>query len=345
MKDLLHIDIPVSRIESDSGEISLCRVVDLPVNARVPGPARDDLFVRVADVQRTPHMLIVSASMRPCHDVDCVAGLVAGDGAPIDWGRDCIGQAAAIGVFAIRQGFIHRDRLPEEGAFAVRIWQQNVHKTMIVHVPVTDGAVEGVRVELVDPVVPTRPGVATIFPTGDVVDRFELPGFGTVHATLIDVGTPTVLVDIADSGVANDDGAAAELTHALRVASTARTGGAGAIPRIVYVSAPRPYVAADGTRIAAGEMDLCTWGAGPDLLKPAPGVVEIGIAARIPGTVINRTIGTLVNHMVNVGYPEGIVPVGASVLCINGDWIATRVILNGYAKVLSENIVRILNQR
>lgn len=339
-----HIDIPVSRMEGDSGEVLLCRLEDLPANARVPGPARDDLFVRLADVQRTRHMLVVSASMRPCHDVDCVAAYVADDGTNINWDRDCIGHAAAIGVFAIRQGFIHRERLPREGTFAVRIWQQNVRKTIIVHVPVADNAVEGVRVELVDPVATPRQGTGSIFPTGNAVDRFDLPGFDTVSATLIDIGTPTMLVDIADSGASGAGGAGAELTRVLRAAGAARMGRASPIPRIVYVSAPRAFVAADGAHVAGCDVDLCAWGAVPDLLESAPDVVTIGIGAGIPGTVVNRKMESVARNTIRVGYPEGIVSVVASVRCMDGEWIVTRVLLRGSARALSENIVRLLNQ-
>lgn len=350
MNNQSYFDIPVVRTGGASGEASLCRLVDLPVDARVPGAARDDLFMRLAEIQRTSHMLILAPSMRPCHDVDCASGYVAEDGKSIAWNRECISQVAAIGVFAIRQGFIHRERMPQEGTVAVRIWQQNICKTIIAYIPVANGMidmreniVDAVRVELVDPVAAPKPGVAPVFPTGAVFDRFDLPGVGMLGATVIDIGAPTVFVDIADSG-AKAAVAAAELSRALRAAVASRTGNTAADHRIVYVSAPRGYVGADGTHVAAEEIDLCAWGAVPDLLGAAPGVVEIGIAAGIPGTIVSRVLTTALRTTIRVGYPEGVVPVEASSRCMGGEWIVTRVLLRGYARVLSESIVRMVNQ-
>ena len=133
------------------------RLQDLPERAQVPGAARDALLLRVIGspdaygkqidgmggaTSSTSKSVILAKSERPDHDVDYLFGQVSIDKAFVDWSGNCGNLSAAVGPFAIANGLVDASRVPRNGVCTVRIWQANISKTIIAHVPITAGAVQ-----------------------------------------------------------------------------------------------------------------------------------------------------------------------------------------------------------
>ena len=158
----------------------------------------------------TSKTVIVSKSARADHDVDYLFGQVSIDSPFVDWSGNCGNLSAAVGPFAISQGLVDAVRSPREGVATVRIWQANIGRTIVAHVPVTAGAVQEtgdfeldgvtfpaaeVQLEFMDPAAEEEGGSGAMFPTGQLVDQLEVPGVGTLKATLINAGIPTIFVN------------------------------------------------------------------------------------------------------------------------------------------------------
>src|SRR5690606_5409811 len=152
-----QLRIPATYMRGGTSKGVFFRLEDLPEAARVPGAARDALLMRVIGspdpygkhtdgmggaTSSTSKCVIISKSTRPDHDVDYLYGQVSIDTPFVDWSGNCGNLSAAVGPFAVANGFIVADRLPENGTFPVRVWQANIGKTIVVHVPVVDGQVQ-----------------------------------------------------------------------------------------------------------------------------------------------------------------------------------------------------------
>ncbi len=135
---------------------------------------------------------------KPDHDVDYLFGQVAIDKPFVDWSGNCGNLSAAVGPFAIASGLVDPARVPHDGVAMVRIWQANIGKTIIAHVPMTDGEVQEtgdfeldgvtfpaaeVQLEFMDPAAEEEGGGGAMFPTGNLVDELDVPGVGVLHAT------------------------------------------------------------------------------------------------------------------------------------------------------------------
>ena len=229
-----QIKIPATYMRGGTSKGVFFKLDDLPESARVPGPARDALLMRVigspdpygkqidgmgAATSSTSKTVIVGKSSRAEHDVDYLFGQVSIDQAFVDWSGNCGNLSAAVGPFAITNGLIDPARVPRNGIAVVRIWQANIQKTIIAHVPITDGAVQetgdfeldGVtfpaaelQLEFMNPAEEGDGG--SMFPTGNLVDDLEVPGVGTFKATMINSGIPTIF--LAASALARTGSAA-----------------------------------------------------------------------------------------------------------------------------------------
>ncbi|HHW4681367.1 MAG TPA: PrpF domain-containing protein, partial [Xylella taiwanensis] len=223
MSSLPQCRIPATYLRGGTSKGVFFRLEDLPAACRVPGPARDALLLRVigspdpygkqidgmgGGTSSTSKAVIIAPSAHPNHDVDYLFGQVAIERAYVDWTGNCGNLSAAVGPFAIAAGIVDSARVPRHGTCSVRIWQANIGKTIIAHVPMVDGHVqEGgdfmmdgvafpgaeVHLEFLDPADAGEHGV--MFPTGHVVDTLEVPGLGQIEATLINAGIPMLCVD------------------------------------------------------------------------------------------------------------------------------------------------------
>jgi probable AcnD-accessory protein PrpF len=366
------------------------RLEDLPEPARTPGPARDALLLRVigspdpygkhtdgmgGGTSSTSKVVIVSRSAHSDHDVDYLFGQVAIDQPFIDWSGNCGNLSAAVGPFAISAGLIDAARLPGDGIATVRIWQANIGKTILAHVPMSAGAVQEIgdfeldgvtfpaaeiQLEFLDPADEGEEGGA-LFPTGNLVDEIDVPGIGRLRATLINAGIPTVFVDAADLGYSgtelqeavNGDPVALTRLETLRahgalamglIADLAEAAKRQHTPKLAWVAPPAAYVAASGRRVEAGEIDLLVRAMSMGKLHHAmmgTAAVAIGTAAAIPGTLVNLAAGGGERREVRFGHPSGTLRVGAEAVETGGQWRVTRAIMSRSARVLMEGFVRV----
>lgn len=368
------------------------RLQDLPEAAQVPGAARDALFLRVIGspdpygkhtdgmggaTSSTSKCVILSKASVPDHDVDYLYGQVSIDSAFVDWSGNCGNLSTAAGAFAIHAGLINPSRVPDNGVCVVRIWQANIKKTIIAHVPVSNGQVQetgdfeldGVTfpaaeivLEFIDPSDEGEgDGGGAMFPTGNLVDDLEVSGVGTFKATMINAGIPTVFVNAADIGYTGTElqDAINGDTAALARFETIRTYGAlrmGLIkdpseaakrqhtPKIAFVAPPVDYVSSSGKPVKAADIDLLVRALSMGKLHHAmmgTCAVAIGTAAAIPGTLVNLAAGGTDREAVRFGHPSGTLRVGAQAQLVNGQWTVTKAIMSRSARILMTGQVHI----
>lgn len=385
-----QLRIPATYLRGGTSKGVFFRLEDLPEAAQVPGPARDALLMRVIGspdpygkhtdgmggaTSSTSKCVIISRSSRPDHDVDYLYGQVAIDSAFVDWSGNCGNLSTAVGPFAIANGFIDPARLPENGTFAVRVWQANIGKTIVCHVPIVDGQVQetgdfeldGVTfpaaeivLEFMDPSDDDGDG-GSMFPTGNLVDTLEVPGVGRLQATMISAGIPTVFVNAADIGYAgtelqpaiNEDSAALARLEAIRIAGALRMGLIRTVeeaatrqhtPKVAFVAPPAGYAASSGKAIAAADIDLNVRAMSMGKLHHAmmgTCAVAIATAAAVPGTLVNLAAGGGARDAVRFGHPSGTLRVGAEVRQQDGQWAVTKAVMSRSARVLMEGAVRV----
>lgn len=382
--------IPASYIRGGTSKGVFFLQQELPVEAQQPGAARDHLLLRVIGspdpygkqidgmggaTSSTSKTVILSKSTRPDHDVDYLFGQVSIDKAFVDWSGNCGNLSAAVGGFAISQGLIEASRIPDNGHCTVRIWQANIGKTIIAHVPIEKGQVletgdfelDGVtfpaaevQLEFVDPADDGEEGGA-MFPTGNVVDQLEVPGVGTLPATLINAGIPTIFVNAADIGyqgselqdAINNDARALQRFETIRAYGAVKMGLIRDLseaatrqhtPKVAFVAPPHTYTASSGKTVEASQVDLLVRALSMGKLHHAmmgTAAVAIGTAAAIPGTLVNLAAGGGERSQVCFGHPSGTLRVGAEARQQNGQWVVSKAIMSRSARVLMEGWVRV----
>ena len=390
MAHLPQVKIPATYIRGGTSKGVFFRLQDLPERCQVPGEARDKLFMRVIGspdpyaaqidgmggaTSSTSKCVILSKSTQPEHDVDYLYGQVSIDKAFVDWSGNCGNLSTAAGAFAIHSGLVDPARIPDNGTCVVRIWQANIHKTIIAHVPVTGGQVQetgdfeldGVTfpaaeivLEFLDPSDDGEEG-GSMFPTGNLVDDLEVPGIGTFKATMITAGIPTIFVNAEDIGyqgtelreAINGDPAQLARFEQIRIAGALRMGLIKTAeeaatrqhtPKIAFVSPPKDYRTSSGKDIRAGEVDLLVRALSMGKLHHAmmgTCAVAIGTAAAIPGTLVNLAAGGGEREAVRFGHPSGTLRVGAQASLVDGQWTVTKAVMSRSARILMEGWVRV----
>ena len=389
-----QLRIPATYIRGGTSKGVFFRLQDLPQSCQVPGRARDQLFQRVIGspdpysahidgmggaTSSTSKCVILSKSTRPDHDVDYLYGQVSINTDFVDWSGNCGNLSTAAGAFAIHAGLVDASRIPGNGTGSgtcvVRIWQANIGKTIIAHVPITNGQVQetgdfeldGVTfpaaeivLEFMDPSDDGDDGGA-MFPTGNLVDTLDVPGVGSFPATMISAGIPTVFVNAADIGYQgtelrediNNDPAQLERFEKIRVAGALRMGLIQTpeealkrqhTPKIAFVSPPKSYTASSGKAIEAGDVDLLVRALSMGKLHHAmmgTCAVAIGTAAAVPGTLVNLAAGGGEREAVRFGHPSGTLRVGAQASQVDGQWQVTKAVMSRSARILMEGWVRV----
>ncbi|MBH8581945.1 2-methylaconitate cis-trans isomerase PrpF [Bisbaumannia pacifica] len=382
-----QLRIPATYMRGGTSKGVFFRLDDLPEAARVPGEARDRLLLRVIGspdpyqkqidgmggaTSSTSKTVILSKSDSPDHDVDYLFGQVAIDRAFVDWSGNCGNLSAAVGPFAVANGLVDPARVPDNGVVEVRIWQVNIAKTIVCQVPVTDGQVQesgdfeldGVTFPAAEvPVAFKDPadGEGAIFPTGNLVDDLAVPGVGTLEATLINAGIPTVFVNAADLGYTgtelqeaiNNDAEALARFEAIRAHGALKMGLIKELaeatarqhtPKVAFVAPPASYSASSGKAVEAGEIDLLVRALSMGKLHHAmmgTAAVAIASAAAIEGTLVNRAAGGGKRNAVTFGHPSGTLRVGAEASLVGGRWVIDEAVMSRSARVLMEGWVRV----
>ncbi|MBB1519813.1 2-methylaconitate cis-trans isomerase PrpF [Aquipseudomonas guryensis] len=390
MAHAAQIKIPATYMRGGTSKGVFFRLQDLPERCQVPGAARDKLFMRVIGspdpysahidgmggaTSSTSKCVILSKSSQPDHDVDYLYGQVSIDKAFVDWSGNCGNLSTAAGAFALQAGLVDPARIPENGMCVVRIWQANIQKTIIAHVPVSHGQVQetgdfeldGVTfpaaeivLEFLDPSDDGEEG-GSMFPTGNLVDDLEVPGVGTFKATMISAGIPTVFVNAEDIGyqgtelreTINGDPQQLARFEQIRVAGALRMGLIKTAeeaatrqhtPKIAFVSKPKSYKASSGKTVEAREVDLLVRALSMGKLHHAmmgTCAVAIGTAAAVPGTLVNLAAGGGEREAVRFGHPSGTLRVGAEASQVDGEWVVKKAIMSRSARILMEGWVRV----
>lgn len=390
MSQVPQIKIPATYMRGGTSKGVFFRIDDLPVAAQQPGAARDNLLLRVIGspdpygkqtdgmggaTSSTSKTVLLAKSTQPDHDVDYLFGQVAIDKPFVDWSGNCGNLTAAVGSFAIANGLVAAEKIPHNGICTVRIWQVNIGKTIIAHVPISNGEVQEtgdfeldgvtfpaaeVQIEFLDPADGDGDDAA-MFPTGHVVDDLEVPGVGTLKATLINAGIPTIFVNAKDIGYTgtelqsaiNSDKEALARFELIRAHGAVKMGlikdvaeavGRQHTPKVAFVAPPADYVSSSGKTIKAADIDVLVRALSMGQLHHAmmgTAAVAIGTAAAIPGTLVNLAAGGGDRQAVNFGHPSGTLRVGAEAVQDNGTWVVKKAIMSRSARVLMEGWVRI----
>jgi probable AcnD-accessory protein PrpF len=367
------------------------KLTDLPPSTQVPGAARDAFLLRVVGspdpygkqidgmgngTSSTSKSVILSKSSKPDHDVDYLFGQVAIDKPFVDWSGNCGNLSAAVGPFAIANGLVNASRIPQNGTAIVRIWQANIQKTIISHVPITNGQVQEtgdfeldgvtfpaaeVQLEFMDPAAEDEGGSGAMFPTGNLVDDLLVPEVGMLKATMITAGIPTIFINADAIGYngtelqdhINSDAKALSMFETIRAHGAMKMGLIKSLdeaktrqhtPKIAFVAAPTDYVSSSGKKVSAGEVDLLVRAMSMGKLHHAmmgTAAVAIGAAAAIHGTLVNLAAGGGNKTAVRFGHPSGTLRVGAEAAQIGGEWVVKKAVMSRSARVLMEGFVRV----
>ena len=390
MSSAPQIKIPATYMRGGTSKGVFFKLYDLPERAQIAGQARDQLLLRVigspdpygkqidgmgAATSSTSKTVILAKSQQAEHDVDYLFGQVSIDKAFVDWSGNCGNLTAAVGSFAISNGLVEASRIPENGMCTVRIWQANIHKTIIAHVPMTNGQVQEtgdfeldgvtfpaaeVQIEFLDPADDGEDGGA-MFPTGNVVDTLDVPEIGSFQVTLINAGIPTIFLNAEAIGYTgtelqediNSDPAALARFEKIRAYGAVKMGLIKDIseavnrqhtPKVAFVSKPKAYISSSGKAVSESDADLLVRALSMGKLHHAmmgTAAVAIGTAAAIPNTLVNWAAGGGERDAVRFGHPSGTLRVGAQALNENGQWVVKKAIMSRSARVLMEGWVRV----
>ncbi|MGB0893336.1 MAG: 2-methylaconitate cis-trans isomerase PrpF [Parashewanella sp.] len=382
-----QLKIPATYMRGGTSKGVFFRLQDLPLAAQTAGKVRDDILLRVIGspdpygkqtdgmggaTSSTSKTVIISKCDDGIHDVNYLFGQVAIDKAFVDWSGNCGNLSAAVGAFAIHSGFIDSEKLPENGIATIKIWQQNIGKTIIAKVPITNGEVQEtgdfeldgvtfpaaeIELEFIEPADKN----ASLFPTGNLIDDLEVPNVGTFKATMINSGIPTIFINAEDIGYTgielqddiNSDEQALTRFETIRAYGAVKMGLIQHIdeakqrqhtPKIAFVSEPKQYVASSGKNIAATDVNLLVRALSMGKLHHAmmgTAAVAIGTAAAIPGTIVNIAAGGGQPESVRFGHPSGTLKVGAAASMLDGKWSVDKAIMSRSARILMEGWVRI----
>lgn len=391
MAHVAQIRIPATYFRGGTSKGVFFRLQDLPAAAQVPGKARDALLLRVIGspdpygkqtdgmggaTSSTSKTVIIAKSSRPDHDVDYLFGQVSIDSAFVDWSGNCGNLSAAVGPFSIAAGLIDPDRVPKNGVAVIRIWQANISKTIIAHVPITDGSVQEtgdfeldgvtfpaaeVQLEFMDPAAEEEGAGGSMFPTGHVVDELDVPGIGVLKVTMINAGIPTIFLNAEQIGhtgtelqdAINSDPNILARFETIRAYGAVRMGLIKHIdeaakrqhtPKVAFVAKPSSYVSSSGKQVGAGDVDLLVRALSMGKLHHAmmgTAAVAIGTAAAIPGTLVNLAAGGGARNAVRFGHPSGTLRVGAEATNEGGEWVVKKASMSRSARVLMEGWVRV----
>ncbi|HHP0463383.1 TPA: 2-methylaconitate cis-trans isomerase PrpF [Vibrio harveyi] len=382
-----QIKVPATYMRGGTSKGVFFNLEDLPQPAQVAGEARDKMLLRVIGspdpyakqidgmggaTSSTSKTVVVSRSQRVDHDVDYLFGQVSIDKPFVDWSGNCGNLSAAVGPFAIHAGLIDEDRIPQNGIVTVRVWQVNIGKTILIHVPIVNGFVQEtgafeldgvtfpaaeIQVDFVDP----ADGEGSMFPTGNLVDDLVVPDVGIFNATFINAGIPTIFIDAEELGyqgtelqddINNDESALARF-ESIRAHGALKMGLIDSLeeaqtrqhtPKIAFVSQPKSYLSSSGKAVEAGEVDILVRALSMGKLHHAmmgTAAVAIASAACVQGTLVNLAAGGGEKESVTFGHPSGTLNVGAKVKQTEQGWVVEKAIMSRSARILMEGFVRV----
>ncbi|NVK11689.1 MAG: 2-methylaconitate cis-trans isomerase PrpF [Gammaproteobacteria bacterium] len=382
-----QLQIPATYMRGGTSKGVFFSLGDLPERAQQPGKYRDALLLRIIGspdpygkhtdgmggaTSSTSKTVILSKSDSPDHDVNYLFGQVAIDRAFVDWSGNCGNLTAAVGAFAIRSGLVDPAKLPNDGVAEIRIWQQNISKTIVAHVPIHNGEVvelgdfelDGVtfpaaevKVEFLDP----SSGDEAMFPTGNLIDQLDVDGEETLDVTLINAGIPTAFFRAEDLGfegtelqeAINGDAAQLDRLERIRCAASVKMGRASSFeeaqkhqhtPKIAFVCGPKSYTASSGKLVDASDIDLTVRALSMGKMHHAmmgTAAVAIATAAAIPDNLVSQASASGATSQVRFGHPSGTLSVGAEAVFGDNVWTAKKAVMSRSARILMHGWVHV----
>ncbi len=337
-----------------------------------PDPYGKQIDGMGAATSSTSKVVIVGKSSQPEHDVDYYFGQVSIDKPFIDWSGNCGNLSSAVGPFAITSGLIDKNNLKKDGIVKIRIWQANIKKTILSYVKMKNGQVQEIgdyyidgvafgapeiKLEFVRPVDPTE----ALFPTGNLVDKLEVPNIGVFETTMITAGIPTVFLYADSLGYKgtelqehiNQDKEALKKFETIRAYASLKMGLIKDIkeaqtlqhtPKIAFVSKKQSYTTSSGKQIAIDDIDLNVRALSMGLLHHAmmgTASVAIGVAACIKGTILNNLLDKKDTDNITFGHPSGTLKVGAVVEYVDGKLVVQKASMSRSARVIMSGYVHI----
>ena len=372
--------IPATYMRGGTSKGVFFKLDELPVAAQTPGEARDQMLLRIIGspdpygkqidgmggaTSSTSKTVIIAKSEQAGHDVDYLFGQVAIDKPFMDWSGNCGNLSAAVGPFAIRNGLVDADKIPENGTAIINIWQANIKKTIVAHVPMCNGQVQElgdfmldgvtfpaaeIPVEFIDPV----DGKGALFPTGNVVDTLSVPDVGDFQVTMITAGIPTIFLNAEALGYngtelqdhINNDAEALARFEKIRAYGALKMGLISDLeeaktrqhtPKIAFASIAKDYISSSGKKVSANDIDLCARALSMGKLHHAmmgTAAVAIAAAAAVPGTLVNLAAGGGQPKEICFGHPSGTLTVGAAAEQLDDNWKIQKVSMSRSARVL-----------
>ena len=382
-----QIKIPATYMRGGTSKGVFFNLDDLPEAAQQPGELRDRLLLRVIGspdpytkqidgmggaTSSTSKTVIVSKSARPDHDVDYLFGQVSIDKPFVDWSGNCGNLSAAVGPFAIHSGLLEPSTIPHNGIVTVRVWQVNIEKTILIHVPMSNGCVQEtgdfeldgvtfpaaeIQVDFMNP----SAGSGSMFPTGNLVDDLDVPDVGVLKATMINAGIPTIFIDAAaisyhgaelQSDINNDE-KALSMFELIRAHGAVKMGLISHVseastrqhtPKVAFISRPKTYYSSSGKEVSSTEIDVLVRALSMGKLHHAmmgTAAVAIAAAACVPNTLVNIAAGGGEKNAVTFGHPSGTLKVGAKASKTEYGWVVEKAVMSRSARVLMEGWVRV----
>ncbi len=389
-----QISVPATYMRGGTSKGTFFKLSDLPERCQVAGESRDNFLLRVIGSpdpygkqidglgngsSSTSKTVILSASDKSNHDVNYLFGQVNIAKPMIDWAGNCGNLTAAVGACAINMGLVGAEKIANSiadkansGICEVRIWQENISKTIIAHVPVYkdeqgqvqvqetgDFELDGVtfpaaevKIEFIDPV----DSSSAMFPTGNLVDDFDVSGCGlnvdSVKATFISAGIPTIFLNAEDLGFSGTElqGDINSNTELLAKLEKIRAKGGVAMglfkdvsdaqtsqhmPKLAWISPAQSYSASSGKAVNADDIDLVVRAMSMGQLHHAmmgTAAVAIAAAATTQGTLVNEAAGGGSLGEVRFGHPSGTLLVGGATEQVDGRWQAKKVSMSRSAR-------------
>lgn len=315
------------------GGTSKCWVFERDELAQ-PGWSRDDLLLRLfgspdprqldgvgGATSTTSKAMILEPSTDGIVDVESTFAQVQIDRGEVDWSSNCGNCSAVIGPYAIRKGWV----AVVGDSTRVRVRNRNTGQIMVFDVPTRDGQLDDRGTAWTPGVVfpgmpikmwfldPAGRSTGSLLPSGGAQDVL-VDDWGMVPVTLIDAGTPLVIIPAAALGLRGDEAPAqlaAQASLLARLDGLRRKGAvlmglaatedaaARAIPKVAIVSAP----VAPGSDLVVRMLSMGT-------VHPAiaiTGSVALSVAAVTPGTVLHDLIGPVSPGEFRLESPVGVV--------------------------------------
>jgi probable AcnD-accessory protein PrpF len=315
----------------------------------------------------TSKVVIIGPSDREDCDVDYLFGAVAIDAPVVDWSGNCGNLSSAVGPYAIQEGLVDAG---SDGLKTVRIWQSNLGKKIIAHVPVKNGQVvelgdfelDGVtfpaaevQLEFLDPGADEDSDGGTMFPTGNFVDTLDIPGVGNIEATLMNAGNPIIFIHAKSLGFSgielqedvNNNSDLLKKLETIRAYATVAMGLAASpseateqrphTPKLSFVANAGSYIASSGKAVSEQEIDMTARIMSMGKLHHAmtgTGAIAIAVASAIPGTIVNQVLGGKSQAKVKFGHPSGTLGVGAEANNTSGAWVISKALMSRSARRL-----------